>query len=274
MYLKFQNLFESKITNQSTAQLEKFLIAFLTLIFGNENNAKMKVEEINKQFSTQEDKDAEFKKIINFDFFQELFKIAPMNNLSENILSIDNFEKNRELLESKIENIETLTAFLNNDKKITQLFLESIFGYAIDIENKKLLSNQLKYNVYYSKQDIAKEFNIDKKTLNNWVVMIFGKDQYYKRKKISIYEYNDIFQKVFFVKDEGFNNMNPTQIENRLLKGLSYSKIDIVELADSNYQTIDSNLSDINKIYYKKYNKFPYSIAKSMLNDLGSDCKI
>lgn len=68
--------------------------------------------------------------------------------------------------------------------------------------------------------------------------------------------------------------MNQSQIENRLLKGLSYSKIDIVALADSNYITVYPNLSDINKIFYKKYDKFPYSIAKSMLHDLGYNLEI
>lgn len=276
MFKKFQKLIESKSEELILNQDFRILSDFFILIFGSEKNAKLKIEEIQNSCKTEEEIENEFKKLFNFDFFQEMYRTIPMSNLTDLYLleNISNADKKN--LGLKITNPEMLNNYLSADNKIIKTSVKAYFDFDVNIENKELLANVIKYDVYFSKQDIANEFEIDKKTLNNWLTMLFGKDPYFKRKKISIYEYNDFYNKVFDLNENELatsRNQNDF-IVNRILKGAIYSKTDIIDLSSSNSKTIIDNLTELNKSNYKKYDKFPYSIAKSILNDLGHDLEI
>jgi hypothetical protein len=271
MFDKLQTSITSRFNNLDHDKKEKFLSQFIIILFGGVENTELKIQEIKDKYITQEERETELHKLLNIDFFTEFIKIVPVNNMSESILVIDNLRSNKDELFSKITNPDSLNFFFDKEEEIKKLLLKTFFD--IDAFSKEILSEKIKYEVYFSKQEIADEFGIDKKTLNNWLIMIYGKDPYFDRRKLSVLEYRDIFERMFLANNEKIIDIsdNFEIYENRIIKGVFYSKLDIIELANSNHKTIYSNLSDVNKSFYKKYAKFPYSIAKSMLKDLGTD---
>jgi hypothetical protein len=271
MFDRLQNSINNRFNNLGHDKKEEFLNQFIIILFGGEENTKFKLQEIKDKYIAQEERGMELLKLLNIDFFVEFIKNVPVNNMSESILAIDNLKSNKDKLLAKITNTDSLNFFFDKEKEIKELILKTFFN--IDESSKEILSEKIKYEVYFSKQEIADEFGIDKKTLNNWLIMIYGKDPYFDRRKLSVPEYRDIFERMFLANNEKIIDIsdNFEIYENRIVKGVFYSKSDIIELANSNHKTIYSNLSDVNKSFYKKYAKFPYSIAKSMLEDLGTD---
>jgi hypothetical protein len=271
MFDKLQTSITNRFNNLGHDKKEEFLNQLIMILFGGEENTEFKIQEIKDKYITQEEREKELQKLLNIDFFVEFSKIVPVNNMSESILANDIIKSNRDILLGKITNPETLNFCFDKTKEIAKLVFKTFFN--IDDFSKDNLNAKIKYEVYFSKQEIADEFGIDKKTLKNWLIMVYGEDRYFGRKKLSLLEYRDILERIILANNEKIIDIsdNFEIYENRIVKGIFYSKFDIIELANSNHKTIYSNLSDVNKSFYKKYAKFPYSIAKSMLQDLGTD---
>ena len=109
----------------------------------------------------------------------------------------------------------------------TCLHLKSMSDFTKDV-----VKNYISKTITYSKQEIASEFNIDKKTLNKWLYLIYDYDKFKDRKKINFLEYLEIFNAFFLTEGEEKLDIN-TNLEtlmSRLVTGPTYKKKEIIEL--------------------------------------------
>lgn len=131
--------------------------------------------------------------------------------------------------------------------------------------------------ITYSKQEIASEFGIDKKTLNKWLCLVYGYDKFKERKKINFLEYLEIFNAFFLTEAEEKLDLNANleSAMTRVLQGVTYTKSEIIELGINVKEEINRSEYNIahkalqkKYSYFKKYDKYPVSIANSMIEDL------
>lgn len=154
----------------------------------------------------------------------------------------------------------------------TFLDLKSISDYTIESLKKYIYKS-----ICYSKQEIASEFNIDKKTLNKWLILVYGYDKFKDRKKINLLEYLEIFNAFFLTEEEEKLDLNANleSAMSRLVKGVTYSKSDIIELGLNTKEDISRTSYNTAHMalqrkysYFKTYDKYPVSIANRMIEDL------
>ena len=200
------------------------------------------------------------------------------NSLTEIIQSAYVLE-NKKVLEKKLYHDEMLLVrcylfyeIHNPAFFATCLNLKTMSDFTMD-DVKKHISK----TITYSKQEIASEFDIDKKTLNKWLYLIYGYDKFKDRKKINFLEYLEIFNAFFLTEQEEKLDLN-TNLEtlmSRLVTGSTYKKKEIIELGIDSKEEIDRSKYNIAHMaiqrkysYFKKYDKYPVSIANKMIEDL------
>lgn len=137
--------------------------------------------------------------------------------------------------------------------------------------------NYISKTIGYSKQEIATEFRIDKKTLTKWLILVYGYDKFKDRKKINFLEYLEIFNAFFLTEEEEKLDLNANleSVMTRLVKGATYSKSEIIELGLHTKEDISRASYNIahkalqrKYNYFKTYDKYPVSIANKMIEDL------
>ncbi|PRY98200.1 hypothetical protein BY457_11012 [Marinilabilia salmonicolor] len=155
---------------------------------------------------------------------------------------------------------------LQRDKVINELiFPESKTGGP-----KKSLNRLLEIN-FTSKASIAKELNIDKKTLNKWLA-VFYEDKYRDSRKIKLKDYLDIMMNFSLSEtenkfsiggdlDEYVDRLNNDLVHNRT------SLLNIERLEDMNFKSLKENLK-LQKID-SHVKKIPYSIKEQITDRLS-----
>lgn len=220
--------------------------------------------------------------VIDFDY---LLNALVTETLSQLIRIAIQTDSNQKLVKkTDLDNDELVSALEKLDD------IKNKVGYVVFLKvfkikksqrlTKDLLLNKIDKIVKISRTEIASEFGIDGKTLNNWIEEIYGNDKF-KDKEIQFSEYLDLFVKLHISLDETELNFQNNQLhfeslfdkKNFEIKSL-YTKKDIVDLSDSDYKTTRNQLVKHNKlVVYKKMNLFPYSLAIKLLKDMNGKIK-
>ncbi|MCF2221049.1 hypothetical protein H9Q08_17320 [Chryseobacterium sp. PS-8] len=182
----------------------------------------------------------------------------------------------------------------NNQPEILQLFirifilLEIHLKTVTSIKGRKLLlyndelSRYMENKILFSQSEIAREWEIDNNTLSKWLIMIYGKNPYRGRKKLSFSEYISIYKDLFKGKSDHENPQDYFLTEENIdayssivFKGKTYTKQEIIEFGFSlDDEPSPRQYSEARKILLKKFpdydtvNKYPVSIANIMISVL------
>lgn len=220
--------------------------------------------------------------VIDFEYLLNALITETLSQLIRNAIQKDSNQKL--VKKTDLDNDELVNALEKLDdikNKIGRFVFLKVFKIKKSQRlTKDLLLNKIDKIVKISRTEIANEFGIDAKTLNNWIVEIYGNDKF-KGKELRFSEYLDLYVKLNISLDEttiDFQNIrlhfeNLFDIKNSETK-LVYSKEDIVNLSDSDYKTTRNQLVRHNKLaVYEKMNLFPYSLAIKLLKDMNGKIK-
>ena len=220
--------------------------------------------------------------VIDFEYLLNALITETLSQLIRNAIQKDSNQKL--VKKTDLDNDELVSALEKLDDikiKVGRFVFLKVFKIKKSQRlTKDLLLNKIDKIVKISRTEIANEFGIDVKTLNNWIVEIYGNDKF-KDKELRFSEYIDLFKKLSISLDEttiDFQNIrlhfeNLFDIKNCETK-LVYSKEDIVNLSDSDYKTTRNQLVRHNKLaVYEKMNLFPYSLAIMLLKDMNGKIK-
>lgn len=178
--------------------------------------------------------------------------------------------------------ISSLHQLVNKNKKTDEgkVFLVR-FHILNEIQKElfKISLDKTKLELFkFSQTDIAKEFEVDKKTLAKWLELIGLKEKYIGRKQLSFNEYSEIFRKLFTESNEDFDLKNKFDEYNiRLEDKKTLSKKDIIRLGffidkspnGIDYERADEIIGYNNEFnFYSEHDKYPYSIAIKLINYL------
>lgn len=220
--------------------------------------------------------------VIDFEYLLNSLITETLSQLIKNAIQKDSNQKL--VKKTDLDNDELVNALEKLDdikNKIGRFVFFKVFKIKKSQRlTKDLLLNKIDKIVKISRTEIANEFGIDAKTLNNWIVEMYGNDKF-KGKELRFSEYLDLYIKLNISLDEttiDFQNNrlhfeNLFDIKNSETK-LVYSKEDIVNLSDSDYKTTSKQLVERNKIsFYKKMNLFPYTLARKLLERMNGKFK-
>lgn len=220
--------------------------------------------------------------VIDFEYLLNALITETLSQLIRNAIQTDSNQKL--LMKTDLENDELVNALEKLDdvkNKIGRFVFHKVFKIKKSQRlTKDLLLNKIDKIVKISRTEIANEFGIDVKTLNNWIVEIYGHDKF-KGKELRFSEYLDLFVKLYISLDETTLNFQNNQLhfeslfdnKNFEIKSV-YTKKDIVDLSDSDYKTTRNQLVKHNKLaVYEKMNLFPYSLAIKLLKDMNGKIK-
>ena len=243
-----------------------------------ENKAKLLTDTIFIKYKNQ----VEFSNYLIEGSFSEFIEnyIQEFPNMLEGKLhnfQLSNFKGISGLIRetSALVNIFEGTLIAEKDKRIiARLYVLTLIQK--DFFNSIISNEELLIKVKFSQSDIAKEFKVDNDTLSKWFEIIYGKNIYYGRKKISLEDYLKIFNDLFLESNEVFDVKNRLRaFLNREENGKSYSKKDVIEFGfDLDKEPTSLDYSEAKNIllkdfpFYEKNEKFPYSIALKMINFL------
>lgn len=220
--------------------------------------------------------------VIDFDYLLNALLTETLSQLIRNAIETDSNQKL--VKKTDLDNDELVSALEKLDDikiKVGRFVFLKVFKIKKSQRlTKELLINKIDKIVKISRTEIANEFGIDVKTLNNWIVEIYGHDKF-KGKELRFSEYLDLFVKLLISLDEITLNFQNNQLhfeslfdnKNFEIKSV-YTKKDIVDLSDSDYKTTRNQLVKHNKLaVYEKMNLFPYSLAIKLLKDMNGKIK-
>ena len=257
----FDKLVSSGVNEQDMASLENITIH---LMGGNEK-AENRIEEFKKQSDSAEDLLALIFKEVCFDSLADLFKsLQNSNNLK------DTFNIIAEFAEAHAKN-DTFIESINLISELPSDISQSIKSNAISklgLDKDNYIEEIQKKYLYTSKEKIAEEFDVNKRTLNKWLKHFF-KDKYDGKKKIYFKDYKEIFETLVGISISGEKQVNLAKIKTRIKKGMSYNKSDISYLTTSDLKTQKDNLKNIEPYHFMDV--FPYSLAKIFVEKMGSE---
>lgn len=270
MLNQFFELHAQKLSTLSPEALDSYIAQMLSIIYGSQEKAAERLKALCES-ENESDSNVLISKDLNVDFFQGLIEQFNGHTLSDLLNSFAYIEANQETLMSNISNAEMFKKQFETYKEVARLTFKMVYG--IDTEmTKEVFAETFKNQVYFTLQDIATEFKTDRKTLRKWLHIIFPDDRYFKRRKLTILEYKEIFEKLFLAPAE--HRLDITNHLNyylqRIDNGMKFTKGELVALTDSDYKTLSSNAKKAVP-QYVELNIFPYSIAMAIMKKLGSE---
>jgi len=250
-----------------TKELNSFLIA----LYGSEENA---INEINQLSDGKKISDENLGKLLKIqslntiqDITENLLGNGGVLDCIKNINSINDIckESSKEIQKEDIPELtKVIDAIATTSKKI--LPNSNSEEYSI-----KKLEKTLSFKMTFSKEEMALELGISKKSFNKFLDEFYGK-RFNGKHKISFLEYIDIIRKFTLKRNEDktFIHNNLETYINRIEKGIIFKKKDLVDFDNSNYAQIKSDLEKKFPIY-SKCDKFPYSIVAEFMEHLGKN---
>lgn len=245
------------------------------LFDGNYEKADEKFEEIEKA-SLNDDE------IINGFMNQfpvlELFKeisgvIKGSSNITDLINKVCYNEENIISIFERVPKEQLLKLVNIYDENIEMI--KSIFTQIYDLDE---FEKEEVTKVFFktTKQEIANEFNVNKRTFNKWLKEFFG-NRFDNRRIIYIHEYIEIFNTLVGEGKEYLELTDFIKIKKRLDEGMSYDKKRIAYLTNEGTEKNSSTLLKTQKEnlmnikFYQGLDKFPYSLTKMIVDKLGDE---
>ncbi|WBX77870.1 hypothetical protein PG911_06345 [Tenacibaculum ovolyticum] len=270
---KIDKQFLHKIDSEAFPLIIKELI---NLLFdGNYEKVNEKLEELEK--TSLNDEEIVYGFICQFPIL-ELFKeisgvIKNSSNITDLINQVCYNEENIISIFQRVPKEQLLKLVNIYDENI-----ESIKSFFTDIFNLGEFEKREITRIFFktTKQEIADEFNVNKRTFNKWLKEIFG-NRFDNQRVIFIHEYIEIFNALVDENKEYLELTDFNKIKGRLDEGTSYDKKRIAYLTNEGtdkdsstlLKTQKENLEDIK--FYKKLDKFPYSLTKIIIDRLGDE---
>lgn len=245
---------------------------------GNKEKAINKLQVLKDEANSEEEFLEAFKREVNYDFFNALYSELNFNNISGIVRSFKSIKEKVPELKKLITNQKGVDKILNDKSGLKSIIVKTIFIK----QNEEITDDELMMSLFkqfsISKERIAnEEFGVDKKTFNKWLEETgLFKEEFYKplsergKKGVYLDEYVHIFETLFLAKEEGkldIENNIDTYID-RLNSKMSFTKDDIVQICVSNIKTQKEVLRKV--AYYNFIDKFPYSLSKELVENMGS----
>lgn len=274
------NKIRKKINSLPKKRASVFYDNMLVFLLGDGNREKaiIKFKNLRVESNSEEAFHEAFKKEINYDFFNALKQHLNFNSISGSIRSIKAIKEYAPELKKLVTNQRGLDKLLDNKNGLRSIVIKTIFYKKKEADNQEQLMEIIFKEFSISKERIAnEEFGVDKKTFNKWLEETgLFKEEFYKplsergKKGVYLDEYVHIFETLFLAKEEGkldIENNIDTYID-RLNSKMSFTKDDIVQICVSNIKTQKEVLRKV--AYYNFIDKFPYSLSKELVENMGS----
>ncbi|MCD8401056.1 hypothetical protein [Tenacibaculum finnmarkense] len=251
-----------------------FQVLINVLFDGNYEKADEKLEELEKKSSNDEELISYFREEFPiFEFFEEIyFVVKNSSNISEFIHEVCIHEEKIIYIFNRVpkEQFLKLVNLYDENTETIKYFFTDFFGLN-KFDEKEI--RKVFFNT--TKQEIADEFKINKRTFNKWLNVFFG-NRFDNRKKIYIHEYIEIFNTFVDEGKEYLELTDFTKIKKRLEEGRSFDKTRIAFLTNKGTDKNSSTLlkiqkENVNFKYYKGLDKFPYSLTKRIVDRLGDE---
>lgn len=268
-FKKLNNLDRFKSNPNNLKLVEDFII----YIFFNDDRefAEREVKKLREQVkSDKEFWDLFFMKYKFPNIFNSFLEINKISNISDVISVGANIEnKSKEVVGYLERDKEVIKRFVYYNR-LRQEDILKIVSHQLQTP-LKLLNGKIRTKLFFtSKNEISKEFGINKRTLNKWLDIVGLGNKYKGKRKIGFDEYTEIFTAFFTSENENFNiNDNLQAYKERIDKGLKFSKSKIASLTESDYKVQKENLKKFE--YYHFTDVFPYSIATLFVEKMGEE---
>lgn len=258
------------------------VLIYNTLVFllgdGDKEKAVKKFQSLKANCSSDEEFAEALKVEINYDFFNALYNLLDLNNISGIIRSIKNIKSQSSELKKLITNQKGIDRLIDDRNGLRSIVLNSVFSRKGEFLNDEQLKIILLKEFSISKELIADEFNVSKKLLNKWLKIETLFDREFEKTLASrtkqgvfLNEYMLIFETLFLAINEGKLDIqeNLDSYIKRLNQKMNFSKEDIAEISDSDIKTQKGVLRKV--AYYQFVDKFPYSLSKELVEKMGSE---
>lgn len=271
MILKFQELINHKLSRLTDAQKNQLALDTFIILFDTREKAISVLTEMETRLKTPEG-EAALSTLADLEFLESVMQHLHTNKLTGIIRGAKELNDSKDKLFKDV-NVDFLKMLLEKQKIISEHFLCTLFNIKEKPLTTQSLSEAIKKDIYYTKEEIAAEFGIDKKTLNKWLMAISG-NKYSGRKKLEFLEYKEIFESLFLANDEDKLDIDRNfEIYFGRLGLLSRQKSDLVEATSSDYKTLKANAEKI-CTFYPQMNVFPYCISEAIIEKMVGKLKI
>ncbi|WP_417800023.1 hypothetical protein [Tenacibaculum sp.] len=250
-------------------------VLIIVLFDGDYKKAEEKFEEMEKASLNDEEIIHGFlQQFPVLELFKEVFEVIKKSyNISD---FVHQLSKNEEKIISLFERVPKeqflkLAKLYSENRVIIESHITDFFG--LDIVEKEEV---VKIFFKTTKQEIADEFNVNKRTFNKWLKELFG-NRFDNRRIIYIHEYIEIFNTFIDDGKEYLELSDFNKIKKRLDKGTSFDKKRIAYLTNEGTSKDSSTLLKIQREnlgaieFYKRMDKFPYSLTKKIVEKLGDE---
>ncbi|MEE4001399.1 hypothetical protein V1T75_13725 [Tenacibaculum sp. FZY0031] len=250
-------------------------VLIIVLFDGDYKKAEEKFEEMEKASLNDEEIIHGFlQQFPVLELFKEVFEVIKKSyNISD---FVHQLSKNEEKIISLFERVPKeqflkLVKLYSENRVIIESHITDFFG--LDIVEKEEV---VKIFFKTTKQEIADEFNVNKRTFNKWLKELFG-NRFDNRRIIYIHDYIEIFNTFIDDGKEYLELSDFNKIKKRLDKGTSFDKKRIAYLTNEGTSKDSSTLLKIQREnlgaieFYKRMDKFPYSLTKKIVEKLGDE---
>lgn len=264
---------ERDIKQQFQKNFPSILDQICILRFGSEEKAKKKVLKLSHNGTLDENG---FNKLMELlyldkiiDVFKPLTEKAGLINLIKAASEVQIRAKNLRQNLSK-EEFKIIQSYIENipDEKE---YLSLLFPGKTKIVQNKMIGTLVNSMFSTSKEKIAKEYKIDKKTLNKWLNHFFGK-KFDNVKKIKFKDYLQITLKFSLRENEDkfFIGKNLEEYVLRLDTDLVHNRCSLLKIDgmdDLYYKSLKENLKLQN--FDSDLKKIPYSMKEQIVDKLN-----
>ncbi|WP_366183269.1 hypothetical protein [Flavobacterium ovatum] len=249
---------------------EEMFNNILNTLYGGENELKVHLTALKEQSKSDEEISDILMKEINLDFYLRLSEIVQLGGIMDIIQLESKLHEHRNELFSLVTNPKGLERMFQIQKQLAEYQIKTLFNIDLEGKTREESKELLKVILYTTKENIAKEFGISKKTLIKWLKNSFGERFERPDRKIAMNEYKEIFEAFFLSDDEVLDlNNDLGKYIRRMNKGVNFNKSDIAFLCDSDVKTQKANLMKI--ALYSSANIFSYSVAKEFASRMGCE---
>jgi hypothetical protein len=269
--IQLVNSFQEKFEKLSPKNKNKYLEELYTAFYGGEEVLKKLVAELQQHGLSDEAIGERLSADMNMEFMMEFTKLFASGNFTVLMDDVLAFEASIKTFADKINNPNTLFYWQSAQEKIAHLQFKWMYNIEFSGKSKAEQKEILKALPYTTKEKIAKEFDVNKRTLGKWLNYSFGDRFTTNQRSISLGEYIAIFEAFFLYDDEEFNLNNDFGEYLDRKDTMHFTKSQVAEMAGSDLKTQKGMFREM--ALYNTVDKFPPAIVKILLDGMDGDRK-
>src|SRR5690606_19826696 len=156
----------------SEEEIVKYLEQILIITYGSEDLARARFEEIASKAKNPIELDFLINEELNTEASNTLLRMFKGENISGLINDFNTIAISHESITTKISNPHFFELLLEKQKEIAELTFQTLYHLPGELSREEMAVAMLP-DFYFTKQEIASEFGVDKKTFNKWLEIIF-----------------------------------------------------------------------------------------------------